>query len=162
MPLQAPLHKLWLLRHPAPHYEVLVAQSCLTLCDPMDRGSQGSSVHGILQARTLERVAIPPPLTLPASQRPQRCLQPVSPGPAKPPHTTLFYTKAQICLPSTSLQKLTWSLMLAVGATQIQETVTRGSLEDGTEGSRSSAQGSLLPAPGGRRENTGEAQTGRL
>ena len=33
-------------------------QSCLTLCDPMDCGPLGSSVHGILQARTLERVAI--------------------------------------------------------------------------------------------------------
>ena len=30
------------------------AQSCLTLCDPMDWGSPGSSVHGISQARLLE------------------------------------------------------------------------------------------------------------
>ena len=37
---------------------VLVAQSCLTLCDPMDSGPQGSSVHGILQARVLESGAI--------------------------------------------------------------------------------------------------------
>ena len=36
-----------------------VAQSCLTLCDPMDCGPPGSSVHGILQARVLEWVAIP-------------------------------------------------------------------------------------------------------
>ena len=34
------------------------AQSCLTLCDPMDYSSPGSSVHGILQARILEWVAI--------------------------------------------------------------------------------------------------------
>ena len=34
-------------------------QSCLTLCDPTDCGLSGSSVHGILQARILERVAIP-------------------------------------------------------------------------------------------------------
>ena len=33
--------------------QVLVAQSCLTPCDPMD-----SSVHGILQARILEGVGI--------------------------------------------------------------------------------------------------------
>ena len=33
-------------------------QSCLTLCDPMDCSSPGFSIHGILQARTLERVAI--------------------------------------------------------------------------------------------------------
>ena len=31
----------------------------LTLCDPMDCSPPGSSVHGILQARILERVAIP-------------------------------------------------------------------------------------------------------
>ena len=37
----------------------LVAQLCLTLCDPMDRSSPGSLVHGILQARILEWVAIP-------------------------------------------------------------------------------------------------------
>ena len=35
-----------------------VAQSCLTLCDPMDYSLQGSSVHGTLQARILEWVAI--------------------------------------------------------------------------------------------------------
>ena len=36
----------------------LVAKSCLTLCDPMDCSPLGSSVHGILQARILEWVAI--------------------------------------------------------------------------------------------------------
>ena len=35
------------------------AQSCLTLCGPMDYSSQGSSVHEIFQARILEYVAIP-------------------------------------------------------------------------------------------------------
>ena len=33
-------------------------QSCLTLCDPMDCSLPGFSVHGILQARALEWVAI--------------------------------------------------------------------------------------------------------
>ena len=33
-------------------------QSCLTLCDPRDSSPPGSSVPGILQARTLEWVAI--------------------------------------------------------------------------------------------------------
>ena len=37
---------------------VLVTQSCPTLCDPMNCGPPGSSVHGILQARILEWVAI--------------------------------------------------------------------------------------------------------
>ena len=35
-----------------------VAQSCLTLSDPMDCSPPGSSVHGIFQARVLEWVAI--------------------------------------------------------------------------------------------------------
>ena len=37
---------------------VLSHQSCLTLCDPRDCSPPGSSVHGILQARILEWVAI--------------------------------------------------------------------------------------------------------
>ena len=39
--------------------ECLITQSCLTLLDPMDCSLPGSSVHGILQARILEWVAIP-------------------------------------------------------------------------------------------------------
>ena len=35
-----------------------VAQSCLTLCDPMDGSLPGSAVHGIFQARILEWTAI--------------------------------------------------------------------------------------------------------
>ena len=35
-----------------------VAQSCQTLCDPMDCSLPGSSVNGILQARVLEWIAI--------------------------------------------------------------------------------------------------------
>ena len=33
-------------------------QSCLTLCDPIDNSPPGSSIHRILQARTLEWVTI--------------------------------------------------------------------------------------------------------
>ena len=39
--------------------KVEVAQLCLTLCNLMDCSLQGSSVHGILQARILEWVAVP-------------------------------------------------------------------------------------------------------
>ena len=39
-------------------YLWLYAQSCLTLCDPMDYNPPGSSVHGISQARILEWVGI--------------------------------------------------------------------------------------------------------
>ena len=38
--------------------ESKVAQSCLTLSDPLDRSLPGSSVHGIFQARVLEWGAI--------------------------------------------------------------------------------------------------------
>ena len=41
------------------HVKVLVAWLCLTLCRPMDYSPPGSSVHGILQARILEWIAIP-------------------------------------------------------------------------------------------------------
>ena len=36
-----------------------LSQSCPTLCDPMDCSLPGSTVRGILQARTLEWVAMP-------------------------------------------------------------------------------------------------------
>ena len=42
----------------SPYVCVLVAQSCPTLCDPMDCSPPSSSVHGIFQARILEWVAI--------------------------------------------------------------------------------------------------------
>ena len=38
---------------------MLVAQSCLTLCEPMNCNSPSSSVHGILQARIMGWVDIP-------------------------------------------------------------------------------------------------------
>ena len=47
-----------------PSYTVAAAaaakllQSCPTLCNPIDSSPPGSPVPGILQARTLERVAI--------------------------------------------------------------------------------------------------------
>ena len=50
------------LPFPSPMHEVKseseVAQSCPTLCDPMDCSLPGSSVHGIFQARVVEWGAI--------------------------------------------------------------------------------------------------------
>ena len=49
------------LPFPSPLYTRMHAkslQSCPTLCDPMDCSPPGFSIHGILQARTLEWVAI--------------------------------------------------------------------------------------------------------
>ena len=41
------------------HCVVLVAQLCLTLCEPLHCSPPGPSVHGILQARILEWAAMP-------------------------------------------------------------------------------------------------------
>ena len=48
LPLPSPMHES----------ESEVAQSCLTLSDPMDCSPPGSSVHGIFQARALEWGAV--------------------------------------------------------------------------------------------------------
>ena len=48
-----------LINHIESEIKVLVAQSCVILCNPMDCSPLHFSVHGILQARTLEWVAIP-------------------------------------------------------------------------------------------------------
>ena len=48
----------WGQRPPASGGGGLVAKSCLTLCSPMNHTLPGSSVHGILQARIPEWVAI--------------------------------------------------------------------------------------------------------
>ena len=47
-----------LLQYAVAESESEVAQSCLTLCDPMDCSLPESSVHGIFQTRILEWVAI--------------------------------------------------------------------------------------------------------
>ena len=44
--------------HPAAAAATKLLQTCLTLCDPIDGSPPGSPVPGILQARTLEWVAI--------------------------------------------------------------------------------------------------------
>ena len=50
---------------PSDLYYARSIQSCLTLCDPVHCSPPGSSVHEILQARTLEWVAMLPPEDLP-------------------------------------------------------------------------------------------------
>ena len=87
-----------------------VAQSCPTLCYPMDCSLPGSSVHGIFQARVLEWVAIPSPGYLPDPG-----IEPGSPGlqadalPSEPPgkptasfllssYTALFFFLAVITI----------------------------------------------------------------
>ena len=52
----------WFHKREARHVQCVCAKSlhsCPTLCDPMDYSPLGSSVHGILQVRMLEWVAMP-------------------------------------------------------------------------------------------------------
>ena len=53
---RSPLHAPWIFKEAAAAAKSL--QSCLNLCDSIDGSPPGSAVPGILQARTLERVAI--------------------------------------------------------------------------------------------------------
>ena len=48
----------WLIRDLSSAAAAKSLQSCLTLCGPIDGSPPGSPVPGILQARTLEWVAI--------------------------------------------------------------------------------------------------------
>ena len=50
--------QVWLLISATAAAAAKSHQSCPTLCDPIDGSPQGSPVPGILQARTLEWVAI--------------------------------------------------------------------------------------------------------
>ena len=50
--------KTYITNHPAAAAAAKSRQSCPTLCDPIDGSPSGSTVPGILQARTLEWVAI--------------------------------------------------------------------------------------------------------
>ena len=52
----------------------LMAQSCPTLCDPMDSSPPGSSLHGISQARILKWVAFPGDLPDPGLNPSLLCL----------------------------------------------------------------------------------------
>ena len=80
--------------------KVLLLQLCPTLCNPIVCTPPGSSVHGILQARILECVAIPSPGNLPNPG-----IEPGSPAlqadslpsesPAPGPHLTSLKSKSQ-------------------------------------------------------------------
>ena len=56
--VQERIHVRWVIYSVTYGCCCLVGKSCPTLLDPMDSSPPGSSVHGIFQARILERVAI--------------------------------------------------------------------------------------------------------
>ena len=78
-------------------YEVLVVQSCPTLCGLMDCSLLDFSIHGILQARLLVWVAIPCPGALPDPG-----IKPGSPAlqadslPSEPPGKPQIYVYVQL------------------------------------------------------------------
>ena len=53
-----PINQIISSTFPPPALCMLSLQSCLTLCDPKNYSPPGSSVHGILQARILEWIAM--------------------------------------------------------------------------------------------------------
>ena len=53
-----PKYKKLIKMFKSTHATAKSLQSCPTLCDPIDGSPSGSTIPGILQARTLERVAI--------------------------------------------------------------------------------------------------------
>jgi len=76
---------------------VKVAQSCLTLFDPMRYCSPGSSVHGILQAKIMEWVAIPFPGDLPnPGIKPRSLSLQVDPLPSEPPRKPKILLKGSV------------------------------------------------------------------
>ena len=89
---------------------VLVAQLCPTLCDPIDCSPLGFCVHGILQARILECVAMP-------SSRgfSHRGIQPCSP--ALRAHSLLSESQGQPLLPSSGAQNVVPLRPSQLGAT---------------------------------------------
>ena len=105
-----------------PHAAVCVLakllQSCLTLCNPVDHSLPDSSVHGILQARILEWVAMPscrgssPPLMSPALAG-KFCQSLMSPELAGKFFTTCTTQETHILLHhQTTLQ---WNLVFPFG-----------------------------------------------
>ena len=65
---------------------MLITQLYLILCDPMDYSPPGSNVHGIIQARILEWVAIPFTRDLPDSGiEPRSLASQIDSLPSEPP-----------------------------------------------------------------------------
>ena len=78
--------------------KVLVAQSCPTLCNPMDCSPPCSSVLGIFPARILEWVAIP--FSKESSQSRDNHWSPAMQEDSEPPGKPFYYNKMNFILNS--------------------------------------------------------------
>ena len=90
----------YIINHSVIHLKVkvLVTQSCLILCDPLDCSLTVSSVHGILQARILEWVAIP--FSKESSQSRDNHWSPAMQEDSEPPGKPFYYNKMNFILNS--------------------------------------------------------------
>ena len=82
-------------------------QLCPTLCDPTGCNTPGSSVHGILQARILEWVAMPAFQGIFLTQWSNPCLScllhwQAGSLPAAPPGNPILYIAVDVCQPQSS------------------------------------------------------------
>ena len=88
--------------------KVLVTQSCLTLCDPMDYSPPGFSVHGILQRSEWE----PIPIFLPGKSHGQRSLAGYSPWDHKRVGHDLATKQQQIYVCTRNKETIWWFLQM--------------------------------------------------
>ena len=86
----------------------LVAQSCLALYNPMDCSPPGSSVHGILQAKKLEWVAMSPSMGS-SQHRDQTCISWISFTAGR------FFTNEPQGKPTDDLNRVNCNVVPAVG-----------------------------------------------
>ena len=84
---------------PSTWHLVLAAQSCPTLCNPMDYSPPGSSVHGILQGRILEALPFPSPGDLPdLGTEPSSSALQTDSLPSNPPEKTTWHLRVTQCM----------------------------------------------------------------
>ena len=143
--------------------KVLVAQTCLTLCDPMDCSPPGS-VHGIFQARILEWVSIsssmrssPPRDQIQVSHNPagrfytvwatREAPKGTLPSPLDSLHhyeSNLFFINIGICYPYILVHSINiyWASVICNGlgytmkADSLEKTLMLGKIEGKRRGSR--------------------------
>ena len=86
---------------------MLITQSCLTLCDPMDCNPPGSFVHGHLQARNWSGLPFPSPGDLP--------------NPGTEPKSPALQADSLLSEPTGKPQDSVFSLLMAKVQSMVRE-----------------------------------------